>query len=129
MEKKVPLREVKLYQSDDGRRIECFEKVKDINYVKNPHGIEEGIEELINKNIKAFVGVVHLGTPVGPKEIKFEIPGVTTTEEAFDKFYEFADIAAKEVVQKIEEYQRELENKIYVPGQGGKDIEGGSIIV
>ena len=116
MENKVPLRKMEIYQTDDGRRIEAYSHVKDIELVKDSADTEGvATTEGFSKEPFVFVGVVHVGTPVGPKEIKFEITNAKTIEEAFLKYYDFAQEAAESLMKRIEDAQRQMKSGILVP--------------
>ena len=116
MENQVPLRKMEVYQTDDGRRIEAYTYVKDVELVKDSADTN-GVAETGNfsKEPFVFVGVVHVGTPVGPKEIKFEITDAKTVEEAFGKYYDFAQNAAESLMKRIEDAQRQMKSGILVP--------------
>ena len=107
----VPMRVLETYQADDGRRVEVFRKTKTIPFVQKKQN--ENDEEHEFSDIECvFVGVVHVLTKYGPNEIKFQIPDVTTVEDAFDKYYTYADEAVANLTQKIQEAQEKSRNKI-----------------
>jgi len=96
---KIPMREKKIYQSDDGRYIEVFSKVGEVDFQQEKC---EEVPEFSNDE-KIYVGLIQI--PVGPslKEIKFEIAGVKTLEEAFDKFIGLAQPAAEQFYKMLQE--------------------------
>ena len=105
----VPIRKLSSYQSDDGRKIEEWTKtgiVKD--QVEDKVDFEENKEEIV------YVGVLHIFTPQGPKEIKFQMP-VKTIQEGFERYVEFGSLAMKEIEAKINERNKK---KIVTPTVG-----------
>jgi len=106
----VPVRELSVFQTDDGRRLEVFTKTSEVKYVSRPHPEEQSGEEIpqFDPSEKIFVGVAQIGTQFGLKEIKFEIPA-KDADEALSKYYEFAEAAAEELHRKIMEARAERE--------------------
>ena len=115
----VPLRRKEIYQSDDGRYVEMFTKVAEVEETKNEENETEteGNEEYSPVE-KIFVGVAHI--PVGQqvKEIKFEIPDATTIEEAFDKYHDLAYGAAQEFMKMLQESMMKNQSKIITADSG-----------
>lgn len=132
----VPLRSMKIYQSDDGRRIEVFEKFKDIKYYHRPS--EVGNTEIpdFNADNVIFVGCAQIGTPMGFKDIKFEIVA-SSLEEAFEKYHENAMAAADSLREQIEELKEKQQSSIKLASESdlnaideiARKSEEGSIII
>ena len=119
--KTVPMRKLDVYQTDDGRRIEMFSICGSVNLDTANDDENEG-QEFSDKTI--YVGVVHIPSPSGPQEIKFEIPDVNTPEEAFGKYYEVASLAVEEIKKRWKQRQEEAENQIVTAPAGVlKDLE------
>ena len=110
MTETVPVREVKVYQTDDGRRIEVFSLCGSVKYIH--HEGEEIPNKGFSKEDTIYIGTVHIMTEVGPREIKFEINGVKSKEEAFDRYHEIATLAVEEMKQRWEEHKKEMESQI-----------------
>jgi hypothetical protein len=108
----VPVRKVEVFQTDDGRKVEVYTKISETASMKGSEKTEVSKENVI------YAGVVHVGTPIGPKEIKFEIEGAKTLEEALNKYYDFANDAAKKLMEKFEEARKEAENQIVTAPAG-----------
>ena len=111
----VPMRKLEVYQTDDGRRIEVFIIC---GSVKLDVEDDEDTTDQTFSDKTIFVGVVHIPSPTGPQEIKFEIPGVNRIEVAFDKYYEFAGKAVEEIKKRMQQRQEEAENKIVTAPAG-----------
>jgi hypothetical protein len=94
----VPFREMKTFQTDDGRRIEVFYKMGEVSKMKSEEDTDiEFIEEPV------YIGVVHIMTDVGPKEIKFEIGDATSVEDAFEKYQIWAEKSIEEIKARFNE--------------------------
>ena len=119
----VPLRRKEIFQSDDGRYVEVYTKINEIELVKETvQEVEEGeteieeieeveeVEEEVPAPDKIFVGVVHI--PIGnqAKEIKFEITDCETIENAFAKFHNVAQLAAEEYMKMLKEQMEKARN-------------------
>jgi len=125
----VPMRKLDVYQTDDGRRVEVFSICGSVKLDTANDDEDEG-QEFSDKTI--HVGVVHIPSPAGPQEIKFEIPDVNTPEEAFDKYYEVASLAVEEIKKRWQQKQHEAENQIITaPAEALRtlDQQEGRIIV
>jgi uncharacterized protein Yka (UPF0111/DUF47 family) len=102
----IPLRQITVYQLDDGRRIEEFRKIG---------AIEEQIDETkeqvpqFTDLSSIYVGVVHVQTPIGPKEIKFEIDNVANINEAFSRYIELAHEAIKSLQDRLKQQARQIQ--------------------
>jgi hypothetical protein len=123
---KVALRKLETIKTDDGRIVEDWVKIGEVEIDKNdPRG--DMSEETFNTDKDhVYVGVVHTFTQItGPKEIKFEIDE-DTLEEAFDKYVEYADRAVQEFQSELEKYIEQQRNQIVAP-TGTQD--GGGLIV
>lgn len=111
---KIPTRRLEIHQTDDGRRIEWWIKDGEIE--------EQFSEDEETPNIETgdnlFVGIIHLFTPAGPKEIKFEIEA-ETIDEAFRNYKETANKTIEDLHKQMEaaqqREQQEEANKIIVP--------------
>lgn len=123
---KIPKRKLEIVQTDDGRRIEHWIKVGEI---EDSFEDDQELEFLENEmQDEMFVGVIHLLSPMGPKEIKFEIPA-DNVDDAFGKYKEYAQITfadlrkqaeeqAKAAEQEAIEQQQRKASEIVVPGAG-----------
>ena len=105
----VPMRKLDVYQTDDGRRVEVFSICGSVA-LDTANDDEDSGQNFSDKTI--YVGVVHIPTPDGPQEIKFEIPDVEAIEEAFDKYYDVASVAVEEIKKRWKQRQEEMENQI-----------------
>jgi len=126
----VPVRELKVYQTDDGRRVEVFSSCGSVDAMQNT----EKASREFSKQDNIYIGVVHIMTEDGPKEIKFEISDISTIEEAFGKYHEMAGKSIKEMEERWNEQQKEEENQIITaPADALRSIdesqEGGQIII
>ena len=123
------MRKLEVFQTDDGRRVEVFPIVGSVE-LDTANDEEAAGQNFSDKTI--FVGVVHIPSPSGPQEIKFEIPNVDTPEAAFDKYYEFASKAVEEIRNRMKQRQEEAEKQIVTAPAGALDAlkQGeGSIIL
>lgn len=130
-DKKVPMRKMTVYQTDDGRRIEAFEKVSEIPFDTRSEEENDGSFE---QRDTIYVGTVPIMTNKGPREIKFEIENSNTVEEAFAGFF----AAAEKTMEVLNAQQKEMEEQtrepriVSAPAQALKDLEGqkpGNIII
>ena len=111
MSNMVPLRTMTIYQTDDGRRIETFKKCAEVDPVIRPGQDKDKDKEFATEET-IFVGVVHIMTNVGPKEVKFQIHDVDNINDALKRYYEMSDDAVKKLAEKLEEAQRDTDNQI-----------------
>ena len=129
MAETVPMREMKVYQTDDGRRIEVFSLRGSVETLPDA----DKASKEFSKQENIYIGVAHIMTEIGPKEIKFEMTDINTVEEAFGKYHETASQAVEEMKERWEEQQREEESQIITAPASALDAldeqEGGSIIV
>lgn len=121
------IREMKTYQTDDARRVEVWEPVGKVSYDPVLDDPEE-LEEL--PDTRLFIGVVQVGLPgLGPRETRFEIPGVETIESAFEKYPDLARAASEAVERQYMDFlkqqqeaqqraQAEQEKKIQIAPAG-----------
>ena len=103
MEINVPIREVKVYQTDDGRKIEVYNKRSEVTTE-----FDDKLKDQISfpqENL-VFIGIAQLGFKTGPQEFKFRINGVNTVEEAFSRYKETAQAAVAELEQKMAKQQQ-----------------------
>jgi len=114
----VPMRKLEVYQTDDGRRVEVFPIVGSVA-LDTDNDEEFAGQNFSDKTI--FVGVVHIPSPSGPQEIKFEIPGVDTTEAAFDKYYDFVSKAVEGIRKRMIQRQEEADKQIITAPAGALD--------
>ena len=108
MEKQVNYREKKEYISEDGRRIEVWARVGTV--ALNNDDPQDPTENIENDNL--FYGILIIGTPIGPKEIKFAMSNASTLEEAFASYNEAAEKVVKDLEKRQEEWKRTQEAKI-----------------
>ena len=111
---KVPVRRKEVYQTDDGRHVEVFTRINEIEALPDTEESQISQEETI------FVGSAHIPLGAQSREIKFEIPECKTVDEAFGKYYELAEAAAEEFYKMLQEKMIEHNNKskIAVAGAG-----------
>ena len=72
------------------------------------------LEEHTPDKVK-YVAVATIMTPRGPMPVNAPIEGVTSLDEACEKFKEAVDTHIKEMVKQAEEYQREQRTRIITP--------------
>lgn len=133
---KVPLRQMEVWQTDDGRRIEVFKKTGDVKYVHREDLGDSGKVPSFNAPDSLFVGVAQIGTPQGMKEIKFEI-NAASVEDAFDNYHDNAMVAVeelrKQILQARDEYQKTIvtanENDLNAIDEASKEHGAGNIII
>jgi len=119
----VPMRNLEVYQTDDGRRVEVFPIVGSVE-LDTANDEEAAGQSFSSETI--YVGVVHIPSPSGPQEIKFEIPGVDTPQAAFDKYYDFASKAVDEIRKRMIQRQEEADKKIVTaPAEALKALDQG----
>jgi hypothetical protein len=114
----VPMREMKVYQTDDGRRVEVFEK---IDVVKYDPGDSEEAERSFSPDKQLFIGAVHVMTQQGPKEIKFSIEA-TDIKNAFDKFHTAANAAVAELERRFKKAMEEERSHIQTVPAGALNL-------
>lgn len=107
---KVPLRQVESYQTDDGRKVEIYTKIDEVDFKTAEQDNTNDKETNFNQKEKVYVGMATIGLPMGSHEIRFEMQ-VDSVKEAFDRFYEFASPAAEEFVKEFVEMQREAQRQ------------------
>jgi len=93
----VSLREMKTYQTDDGRKIEVYTKIKEVPAESRPGTPTEFVEQQ-----EIYVGSIRIRLPMGVEEKKFEIEA-ESLEEAFEKFHSIAEPVHRAFVQEIRE--------------------------
>lgn len=135
MNKKVNFREIKVYQSDDGRKIQHFTNVGNIETSTGPSdNLPFDSDDIADK----FIGLNMVTHPVvGNRYISFSIEGAENIYEAFDmydKFYvEAFNKDADDVNKMLQEYidnnpdsvnklSKEQLNSIYKDGQDNNKI-------
>ena len=97
----IPIREVKMYQSDDGKRIEEHKTVKFINIE-----VDDSESESLSDVELVYFGTASISSPMGPQEIKFPIEAETLE----DAFYEF--------MPSIEKIMEDMQTQIIDPTDG-----------
>ena len=107
---KVPYRKVQLFQSDDGRRIQKYSKVGQCKFytkVQNTNVLKQQNfpESATIMQQSLFIGIVQIGTPVGPKQAKFEIKDATTLQQAFEMYFQNAQKAVNQIREHIKKNQ------------------------
>jgi len=112
MKIKIPMRQMFVYESDDGRKIEELRKVGEL---KDEVEIDDNYE--IPESI--FYGMATLNSPMGPQEIKFPIIA-KTLEEAFEDH--------PKCIDKIMEEIENSNSQIVVPTLEETEAIKGSII-
>jgi len=118
----VPLRKMEVYQADDGRRVEVFNKIDTVPYLKRQEQDDDTPE--FSDLSAVYIGVVHVMTNHGPKEIKFQIPHATSIVDAFSQYYTLADEAISDLEKKIEEAHRKSQSQVITaPASVLNDIE------
>lgn len=95
------------YMSEDGRRVEVWSLAGKVKQIED---IEEEVDSLENKEL--FYGILVVGTPIGPKEVKFSIAKVSSIEEAFDKYSECAEKTIEELKKRENEMRMAQSSKI-----------------
>jgi hypothetical protein len=104
-DKEVAIREMQVHQTDDGRRIETYTINGTTKCVIPPNANPEDLNMDFDESETVYIGAIHLMSPTGPREIKFSILDVDSLEEAFDKYYEYADKAVEEIKRRAQEEQ------------------------
>ena len=108
MKVKIPIREIKVYQSDDGKQVEMHQLTQ--TFEADIEATEEEKKELEENLIACiYVGVTEVGIGgdggmMGTQEIKFQI-NAHSIEEAFQNFEE-----------DLNEFINEQQSKIIEPG-------------
>ena len=81
MEYQIPIREVMIYQSEDGRKIERHKTIlEEVIEIDDQNEIPD-----FNSNEIIYIGVASLPTNMGVQEVKFPIPA-DSIKDAFSKF-------------------------------------------
>ena len=110
----VPIRQLEVYQLDDGRRIEVFRRCGEVPFITRKD--EEKPAEppnFSNSEEKIYIGVLYVMMQTGSTgEIKFPIQGVTSLEEAFNKWHDVAEQAAQQYTKDKQERLDKLQNQI-----------------
>ncbi len=103
--KKVTCRQLKLYQTDDGRRIQVFQKISQQNYYsKDQNGnliLQNFPQQAVIIKNPIYIGIMNLTTPAGMKEVKFQIEDANSISSAFDLYYLFAQKTIKKLSEQI----------------------------
>jgi len=101
MEYQIPIREVMIYQSEDGRKIERHKTIlEEVIEIDDQNEIPD-----FNSNEIIYIGVASLPTNMGVQEVKFPIPA-DSIKDAFSKFVlylkEVLEAANSQIVQASE---------------------------
>ena len=112
MKIRIPMRQMFIYESDDGRKIEELKKVGEL---KDEIEIEDDFK--VPESI--FYGMAMMNSQMGPQEIKFPIIA-KTLEEAFDEY--------PKCIEKIIEEMESENSQIVVPTMEETEAIKGSII-
>jgi hypothetical protein len=106
MAKTVPLRQLEVFQTDDGRRIEAYTRIKDI--APGRPNEPEADDNKYEQNETIYVGHIQFMHPqYGPQELKFHMEKATTLDQACEMFFEHA----QESVKKVEERRKAAEQQ------------------
>lgn len=97
----IPVRELKVFQTDNGMRVERWSKVSEVK-----KQAEEGEESDYRTETDLFVGVVQILTNQGPKELKYEIKA-SSIDEAFKNYVPFARAAIETHQKQMQEFIRQ----------------------
>ena len=109
---KVLVRRKEEYQSDDGRQIEVFTKIKEIEAIKD--AVDEDAQ-FSNAEV-VYIGSARIPLGNQAREIKFEIPNCKSIEEAFERYYGLAESAAGEFYRILQEKMEQNNSKIEIAG-------------
>jgi DNA repair exonuclease SbcCD nuclease subunit len=124
-QKMSPYREKKVFQTDDGRIIEQFEKVGEIEMDLAPEmgDIDESEVEFDDYKV-IFLGVTTLVDPTqGAREFRFKIES-PSLEDAFAKYYEARDAAFEELKAQMKQQMEESQNRIVeAPASALQDVD------
>lgn len=117
--KMIPIRSKKTFKADDGRCVEEYTKIKEIETViekDTPLSVPEGIE-----TDPFYIGAIVVVGPNGiPQEIKFHIDA-KDMDEAFSKFHDTAKETMDQMHQEMVKQQQEQSEHI-VPATA-RDME------
>jgi len=105
---KIAIREVKVYQTDDGKKIE---EHKTILKCKPSSPIEEDdweqIKDIVDKD-NLYFGCMTVQTPMGSSEIKFHIEDAINLIDAYEKIEEHSEKAITQLKQDISDHQNQI---------------------
>tara|TARA_Y100000310_G_scaffold345437_1_gene465019 strand:- start:371 stop:748 length:378 start_codon:yes stop_codon:yes gene_type:complete len=109
----VPIRKVETVQTDDGRKIEIYRKIGE---VETEFKDDENTEEQMNfpEDEVIYMGVLQIQFINGNREISFPIEDVHTVEEACVQFNNLAPDFIKNLYAKMEA-EAEAEQTKVVP--------------
>jgi hypothetical protein len=130
---RVPLKEMTVYQADDGRRIEVFKLVDTVSWDTRDPNTNETPE--FSDSEYVYIGVLHIYTNEGTREIKFQISDVDNIQQAFDKYYNLAEQTLQKIREQIQKAQAENDRIVKAPANvlqelddSGGDSDGGIVI-
>lgn len=117
--KMIPVRSKKTFQADDGRRVEEYTKVKEIEtVVEEDAPLPEGME-----TDPLYIGAVFVVGPNGvPQEIKFNIDA-KDMDEAFGKFHDTAKETMDQMRQEMMKQQAQSEQIVPATARDMENIE------
>ena len=104
-DKNVAIREMQVHQTDDGRRIETYTINGTTKCIVPPNADPKDLNMDFDESEVVYIGAIHLMSQTGPREIKFSILEVESLEEAFEKYYEYADKAVEEIKRRAQQEQ------------------------
>lgn len=111
MEVNVPIREVTLYQSDDGRRVEVYKKLSEVK-TEFDDKLKDQLQT-VNKDI-VYMGILEIEfDDGGVQDMKFEIE----TDSLEDAFIQFNEIAPTIVQKTHEALKKRLEEEAKERGE------------
>ena len=121
MEKDVPIRKLTgQYRSDDGRRVEVYEKcgvvVTTFPDDVDPESVdfEESDEEITYFGVLRFA----FGDAGEVNDLRFDIPGAISVEDAFVKFNDISSVFIQNLRKDIEQQQ----NQVVAAPEGALDV-------
>lgn len=106
--KDIPVRTLKIYQTDDGRKIEEWTKTGQVSFPTND--VKDGYPEINQEIIYIGVATVVVNTENGPisREIKYEIPA-SSYQDALLKYSEYARKTIESYKKMMDEQKANLE--------------------
>tara|TARA_Y100000310_G_C20701199_1_gene830034 strand:- start:62 stop:460 length:399 start_codon:yes stop_codon:yes gene_type:complete len=118
MNKQIAIREIKVYQSDDGRKIEEHKITTTVN---PPESIDEEywehVKDIADKDVLYF-GSMLIETSMGNSEVKFHIEGAENLQDAYGKI----DAEAEKAMTKIQKEMEQQQNQIVTAAPNDMDI-------
>ena len=107
MKMNVPIRRVEDYQSEDGRRVQVYTKVGEVETeFVDDEDVEEHLD--ISKEQVVYMGVLQLQFATSSRDLPFLIPDATSIADAFNKFNDIAKGVTEDVYEKLREEQNQV---------------------